>query len=119
MKVTDIKREKRANKLIRKNDIVMVIKGKSKGKTGKVVSINPSKDTLIIEKVNMVKKHQRPTQKLKQGGIIEKEGAIRLDNVMIVDPETQKPSRVRVNITENGKKHRVFVSTGEPVDVKK
>ena len=109
----------RANKLIKKNDTVIVIAGRAKGKSGKVLSIDPVKNKVIIEKVNFIKKHQRPTSQQKQGGIIEKEGPISLSNVMLLDPKTNKPSRVRFEKKADGKKVRVFVKSGEPVEVKK
>ena len=112
-------KNKRANKLIRKNDVVMVITGKNKGKSGKILKINPEKNTVIIEKVNFIKKHQRPSSQVKQGGIIEREGPVRLDNIMLIDPSTNKPSKVRIETQSDGKKVRVFKTSGQPVDVKK
>lgn len=112
-------RKKRANKHIRKNDIVVVISGKNKGKTGKVLKIDPTTNCAVVEKVNFIKKHQRPTSQMKQGGIIEKEGPIKLDNMMLLDSKSNKPSRVRIEKAKNGKKRRVLAKSGEPVEIKK
>ncbi len=75
---------------VRKGDTVMVVAGKERGKRGKVLRVIPGKGRVLIEHVNMIKKHQRPTQKLRQGGIIEREGPIHLSNVMLVDPQTER-----------------------------
>src|SRR6267378_4452209 len=76
---------------VRRGDTVVVVAGKDRGKRGKVLRVVPGKGRVVVEKINMIKKHQRPTQKLRQGGIIEREGAIHLSNVMLVDPQTSKP----------------------------
>ena len=74
---------------VRKGDTVMVVAGKERGKKGKVLRVIPEKGRVVVERLNMIKKHQRPTQKIRQGGIIEREGAIHLSNVMLVDPGTR------------------------------
>lgn len=109
----------RANKNIRKNDVVMVMSGKSKGKSGRVLKINPSKNSVIIEKVNFIKKHQRPTSQMKQGGIIEREGPVKLDAVMLVCPKCNKPVRVRVERVQAGDKNRLCIVCKEIIGVKK
>ena len=75
---------------VRKGDTVVVVAGKERGKRGRVLRVIPDKNRVVVERINMIKKHQRPTQKLRQGGIIEREGAIHLSNVMLVDPDEQQ-----------------------------
>lgn len=78
---------------IRKGDIVQVITGKDKGKTGRVLSILAAKNRLLVEKVNMVKRHTKPTQGKRTGGILEKEASIHISNVMYFDEKQAKPTR--------------------------
>jgi len=101
---------------VRKGDTVMVVAGKERGKRGKVLRVLTGKGRVLVEKVNMIKKHQRPTQKLRQGGIIEREGPIHLSNVMLVDPQTDKPTRVGMKSLADGKKARVARRSGEIID---
>jgi large subunit ribosomal protein L24 len=106
---------------IREGDSVLVIAGKEKGKTGRVLRSEPGKDRLYVEGLNMVKRHQRPrsikdTQKASEvAGIIEKEGPIHVSNVMLLDPGDNKPTRVGVR-TEGGKRVRYAKRTGTTVD---
>ncbi len=79
---------------IRKNDTVVVITGNNKGKEGKVLKVFPKKERIIVEGVNIVKKHTRPSQANPQGGIIQKEASIHVSNVMLKCPKTGKPTRV-------------------------
>ena len=103
-----------ANK-IRRDDEVVVLAGKDKGKQGKVLKVLASDDKLIIEGVNLVKKHQKPNPQLNvPGGIIEKEAAIHVSNVAIVNPATGKADRVGFRF-EDEKKVRFFKSNGETV----
>jgi len=76
----------------------------------------PDKGRVVVERVNMIKKHQRPTQKLRQGGIIEREGAMHISNVMLVDPRNDKPTRVGVRKLSDGKKVRLARKSGEMID---
>src|SRR5438034_9683095 len=101
---------------VRRGDTVVVVAGKDRGKRGKVLRVVPGKGRVVVEKINMIKKHQRPTQKLRQGGIIEREGAIHLSNVMLVDPQTSKPTRVGVRELADGKKARLARRSGEMMD---
>lgn len=101
---------------IRKNDTVMVIAGKEKGKKGRVLAVYPKKGRIIVEKLNIIKRHQRPTQKQKQGGIIEKEGPIHISNVMLLCGRCDKPTRVSYSILEGGKKIRMCKKCGEAID---
>ena len=100
---------------VKKNDLVMVITGKDKGKTGKVMRINKKKARLVVEKVNMVKRHVKQSQKTK-GGIMEKEGMIHVSNVMIYCEKCSKPVRVGTRILEDGKKIRFCKKCNEAVD---
>lgn len=101
---------------VRKGDTVIVVAGKERGKKGKVLRVIPEKGRVVVERLNMIKKHQKPTQKLRQGGIIEREGAIHLSNVMLVDPGSNKPTRVGMKALSDGKKVRVARRSGEMLD---
>ena len=103
---------------IHKNDTVMVIAGNARGKTGKVLKVYPDRERIIIEGVNIIKRHSRPSQKNPQGGIVQREGTIHVSNVMLIDPKTNEPTRVGSRVTKDettGKKQRMRVAkaTGE------
>lgn len=100
---------------IRKNDLVMVTTGKDKGKTGKVLRILKKKDRVIVEKVNMVKRHVKPSQKTK-GGILEKESPIHVSNVMIYCEKCSKPVRVGKKVLDDGKKVRYCKKCNDVID---
>ena len=93
-------------KRICKGDTVVVISGKNKGQRGKVLRILTKSNRVVIERVALVKRHTKPSQKSPQGGIIEKEGSIHLSNVMLVDPGSDKATRVHVKV-QDGQKQRV------------
>lgn len=101
---------------VRKGDMVVVVAGKERGKKGKVLRVIPEKGRVVVERLNLIKKHQRPTQKVRQGGIIEREGSIHLSNVMLVDPSSDKPTRVGMKALADGKKVRVARRSGEMLD---
>ena len=101
---------------VRKGDTVMVVAGKERGKKGKVLRVIPEKGRVVVERLNMIKKHQKPTQKVRQGGIIEREGSIHLSNVMLIDPGSDKPTRVGMKALSDGKKVRVARRSGEMLD---
>ena len=101
---------------VRKGDTVVVVAGKERGKRGRGLRGIPDKNRVVVERINMIKKHQRPTQKLRQGGIIEREGAIHLSNVMLVDPTSNKPTRIGMRELGDGKKVRVARKSGEIID---
>ncbi len=101
---------------VKKGDTVMVIAGKERGKRGKVLVVLPAKHRVIVEKVNMIKRHQRPTQKLRQGGIIEREGTLHLSNVMVVCSKCDRPTRTGIQPLAEGKKVRVCRRCGEIID---
>jgi large subunit ribosomal protein L24 len=100
---------------VKKNDTVMVVAGKDKGKTGKVLSINKKKDRLIVEKVNIIKRHVKPGQKTK-GGIMERESTIAVSNVMVYCEKCAKPVRLGNRLLEDGKKVRFCKKCGEVLD---
>jgi large subunit ribosomal protein L24 len=110
-------REKKRAMSIRKNDVVVVISGADKGKRGKVVEAIPSEGRVIVEKVNMVKKSQRPTHKQREGGIIEREAKIDVSNVQLYCSKCAKPVRIGSKTLEDGKKVRVCRKCGEMMDV--
>ncbi|MGE5580796.1 MAG: 50S ribosomal protein L24 [Bacillota bacterium] len=100
---------------IKKDDTVLVISGKYAGKKGKVLRARPAEDRVVVQGVNMQKKHQKPTKDLPQGGIIEAEGPIQRSNVMLVCPKCGKPSRLRAKVVGE-KKVRVCGKCGEAID---
>jgi large subunit ribosomal protein L24 len=106
---------------IRRDDMVKVISGKDRGKTGKVLRVDPKRRRLYVEGLNMQKRHQRPrtvrdTQRGGEvGGVIEKEGPIHVSNVMLLDPKTQDPTRVGVK-REGGRRVRIARASGTEID---
>lgn len=103
---------------IRKNDLVQVIAGKEKGKTGKVLKVFYKKNRLVVEKINFIKRHARPTGRTRQGGIIEKEGPIHISNVLIVCPKCNRGVRTGRRLMEGGKKALVCRKCGEVMERK-
>ncbi|MBF8250391.1 MAG: 50S ribosomal protein L24 [Deltaproteobacteria bacterium] len=101
---------------VKKNDTVKVIAGKEKGKTGKVIVVLPKKERVIIEKINLVKRHTKPKGAAGQGGIIEKEGAIHISNVMVVCPKCNSAVRFGYKLLEDGNKVRVCKKCEEVID---
>lgn len=98
---------------IRKNDNVMVITGNDRGKTGKVLKVFPAISKVIVEGINIRKRHTKPSRKNPQGGILEKEAPIHVSNVMLIDPKTNEPTRLGLQIIlddKTNKKKRVRVS---------
>lgn len=96
-----------------KNDSVLVVSGNYRGKKGKVLKVYPKESRVIVEGVNFIKRHTRPTQKNPQGGILEKEAPIHVSNLMVVCPKCDMPTRLGRKVLENGKKVRVCRSCGE------
>lgn len=102
---------------IRKNDQVVVRAGKDRGKRGRVLKVLPDVNRVVIEGVNLIKRHTRPNpQKNIKGGIVEREAAIHASNVMLVDPETNEPTRVGYKIQSDGRKVRIGRKSGAVVD---
>jgi len=101
---------------VRRGDTVAVIAGRERGKRGKVLRVLPDEGRVLVEKVNMIKKHQRPTQKLRQGGIIEREGFLALSNVLLLCARCDRPSRAGIKVLGDGRKVRVCRRCGESID---
>jgi len=101
---------------VRRDDKVMVIAGKEKGKIGKILKVFPKKQLVIVEKVNVVKRHARPSPTTGKGGIIEKEAPIHISNVMIMCDKCMKPVRVGHKFLEDGRKVRYCKKCGEIID---
>jgi len=99
-----------------KEDTVYVIAGKEKGKKGRVLLVDRAKNRVLIEKVNIIKKHMKPSKKYAQGGIIEKEAPIAISNVLLLCPKCGKPTKVGVSALESGKKHRTCKKCKEVID---
>lgn len=102
--------------IIKKNDKVIVLTGKEKGKIGAVLKVDVEKGRAVVEKVNLVKRHSRPGGKTAQGGIIEKESPLRISNLMLVCNKCAEPSRVGKRMLEDGSKVRVCKKCGEFMD---
>ena len=100
----------------KKGDNVLVISGDDKGKSGKIVSIFPKKMRVIIEGVNFLKKHNKPTQKVPQGGVIKKEGALHISNIKLICNKCNKPTNIKRERTKEGKRVRVCKKCGEIID---
>lgn len=100
---------------IKKNDQVIVLAGKDKGKTGRVIGINVKDGRVLVESINQVKKTQRRTQDNPQGGFIDIERPIHISNVALIDKKTNKPTRVGVKILKDGSKVRVAKRSGEVI----
>ncbi len=101
---------------IRKEDTVHVITGKYKGRSGRVLKVDKGKGSVLIEKINIIKKHMKPNKTYTQGGIIEKEAPVHLSNVMLVCPKCSKPTKIGAMPLEGGKKHRTCKKCKEVID---
>ncbi len=101
---------------IKKNDNVMVISGKEKGKRGRVIAVYPATNRLLVEKLNMIKRHTRPNQQLRQGGIVEKENPLAASNVQLICPKCDKPSGVSRKASGEGPRARVCKTCNETID---
>jgi large subunit ribosomal protein L24 len=100
---------------IAKGDTVIVIAGDDRGRTGKVLKVFPDTQRVIVEKVNFVKRHTKPTQRTTQGGIQEKEAPIHVSNVMLVDLKSGRPTRIGMRQLEDGRRERFGRKTGEAI----
>ncbi len=105
---------------IRKGDKVVVISGADKGKRGEVLAVQPKDDRAVVQGVNIAKKHTKPSSMGQPGGIVEKEATIHLSNIMLVDPKTDKPTKVGFRVLDDGKgggrKVRVNRGTGDVIE---
>jgi len=102
---------------IRKDDTVIVIAGKDKGRSGRVLKVLPKEDRVVVEGVNMAKRHTKPDVAHPQGGVIAKEASLHLSNVALRDPKTGKPTRVGYKVNDKGRKVRVAKGSGVEIDV--
>ena len=100
---------------MKKGDQVMVISGKDKGKIGEVLRLIPKNNSALVQGVNMVKRHTRPTQ-ASAGGILEKEASIQISNLSQIDPKDNKPTRTGVKVLKDGRKVRFAKRSGEVID---
>ena len=102
---------------IRKNDQVIVRAGKDRGKKGRVLSVHPDENRVVVEGVNMIKRHTRPNpQKNIKGGIVEREAAIHASNVMLVDPDTNQATRIGKKVLSDGTRVRIGRKSGAVID---
>lgn len=99
----------------KKGDKVVVIAGASSGKTGKIIRILSKDNKVVVEGINVVKKHQKPSQSNQSGGIIEMEAPIHISNIMMADPKNGKPTKVKVEIDKKGNKIRVSKKSNEKI----
>ncbi|MCZ7685792.1 MAG: 50S ribosomal protein L24 [Sandaracinaceae bacterium] len=97
---------------LKKDDVVVVIAGRDKGRQGRVLKVIPETGRVLVEGINVVKRHTRPTPQSPEGGIIEKEMPVHQSNVMLWDSKEEKPTRVRYRVEEDGTKVRVSVKSG-------
>ena len=100
---------------IRKGDTIMVIAGKEKGKTGRVLVADQRTGRVLVEKLNMVKRHQKPNAERKQGGIVEKEAPLAISKVMFYDEKAGKPTRIGYRVLADGEKVRFAKRSGETI----
>ncbi len=101
---------------IKKNDTVKIISGEEKGKRGKVLTVYPEKNRLLVKELNIIKRHMKPSKKYSQGGIIEREAPIHRSNVMLICPKCDSRTRIGENILEDGTKVRVCKKCKEVMD---
>ena len=101
---------------LKKNDLVMVIAGKERGKSGRILRVFPGKNRVLIEKINFIKRHTRASGQTRQGGIVEKEAPIHVSNVMVICEKCNLPIRVGRKILDDGNKVRTCKKCGELLD---
>jgi large subunit ribosomal protein L24 len=101
---------------IKKNDKVKVIAGKDKDKIGKVLRVNRKKNRILVENINIIKRHSKPNMSNKQGGIIEKESPLHLSNIMLVCNKCMKQIRIKIKMLEDGKRVRFCGKCNEQID---
>ena len=115
-KTTSAKGVKSARLKVKKGDKVTVITGRDKGKTGEILRVDPKRGRVLVQGVNMVKRHQGPTQ-TNRGGIIEREASLHVSNVAHIDPKSNKPTRVGYRIETGDRKVRFSKRSGELIDL--
>ncbi len=114
-----MKSSKNNNKIkmhVKKGDTVIIITGKDKGKKGRVLQAYPKDSRVLVEGVNIVKRHTRPNQANPQGGIVNQEAPIHVSNVMLIDPKSGEPTRIGHKVLTNGTKVRIAIKSGEEID---
>ena len=109
------KKSEKIRMRVRRGDNVVVISGRDKGKTGEVLRVDRERNRVLVQGVNMMKRHQRPTQ-TSPGGINDFEAMIHASNIALVDPKTDKPTRVGFKTLDDGRKVRVAMRSGEVID---
>ncbi len=102
---------------IRKDDMVIVIAGKDKGSSGRVLKVMPKEERVVVEGVNLMKRHTKPDIAHPQGGVVSKEAPLHISNVQLRDPKTGKPTRVGFKVNDKGRKVRVAKGSGVEIDV--
>ena len=101
---------------IKKNDTILIISGDEKNKRGRVLDVSPKKGKILVEKINIIKRHMKPSKKYTQGGIVEKEAPLHRSNMMLVCPKCNKTTRIEYKILEGGTKVRVCKKCREVLD---
>lgn len=101
---------------IKKGDMVLVISGSSKGTSGEVLSVNPSENKAIVQGVALAKHHTKPSRTGQEGGIISREAPVHLSNLALIDPATNKPTKVGFRVLDDGRKVRVARKSGTAID---
>jgi large subunit ribosomal protein L24 len=101
---------------IRKGDTVVVIAGRDRGKSGKVLSVDPGVGKVVVEKLNIIKRHTKPNQKVKQGGILEREAPLAISNVLYLCPVTKKPTRLGVRTLDDGRRIRFSKKSNDSIE---
>ena len=107
---------KATNCLLRKDDKVKIIAGKDKGKIGKILKVDRTKSRILVENINMVKRHSKPSAQNRQGGIIEREASVHWSNAMLMCNKCISPARIRIKVLEDGKKKRICRKCNEIID---
>jgi large subunit ribosomal protein L24 len=102
---------------IRKDDVVIIIAGKDKGSSGRVLKVMPKEERVVVEGINLVKRHTKPDMAHPQGGVVSKEAPLHLSNVQLRDPKTGKATRVGFKMNDKGRKVRVAKGSGVEIDV--
>jgi large subunit ribosomal protein L24 len=98
-----------------RGDVVRVIRGNFRDMEGRVLRVDPARERVVVEGVNLRKRHQRPTPQNPDGGIVSFEAPVHISNVMLIDPSSNEPSRVRVRVEKDGTRERISVKTGNPI----
>ena len=101
---------------LRQGDVVEIISGKERGKRGPIISIDRQRGRVLVEGVNFVYRHQRPTSQAQQGGIIQREAYLHISNVMAIDPDTDKPTRIGIQRDKKGVRIRIAKKSGKALD---